>query len=70
MTGQDSYWQQSGTSHIYISATYWPHRPCIVQWWFDRVSNEPSVKADLAIYSYVLGIFRWCKSVGLIISKN
>ena len=66
-TGQDSRWQQSGTSHILISATHWPHRPCIAPWWFDRVSNKPSVKADLAIYSYVLGTF---KSVGLIISNK
>ena len=57
-TGQDSRWQQSGTSHILISAIHWPHRPCIAPWWFDRVGNKPSVKADLAIYSYVLGIFR------------
>ena len=33
-------------------------RPCIAPWWFDRIGNKPSVKADLAIYSYVLGISR------------
>ena len=57
-TGQDSHWQQSDTSHILISATHWPHRPFIAPWWFDRVGNKPSVKADLVIYNYVLGIFR------------
>ena len=67
-TGQDSRWQQSGTSHILISATHWPHRPCIAPWWFDRVGKKPSVKAALVIFSYLLGIFMQCKSVGLIIS--
>ena len=57
-TGRDSRWQQSGTNHIPISATHWPHRHCIVPWCFDRVGNKPSVKADLAIYSNALGIFR------------
>ena len=28
------------------------------------------MKTDLAIYSYVLGIFIWCKSVGLVISNK
>ena len=57
-TGRHSRWQQFGISHILIGATHWPHRPCIAPWWFDRVGNKPSVKADLTIYSYVLGIFR------------
>ena len=34
----------------------WVVRLCSALWWFDRVSNKPSVKADLAIYSYVLGV--------------
>ena len=28
------------------------------------------MKVDLAIYSHVLGISRWCKSVGLILSNK
>ena len=55
-TGRDSRPQQSGTNHILIGATHWPHRPCIAPWWFDRVGNKPLVKADLVIYSYVFGI--------------
>ena len=66
-TGRDSLWQKSGTSHILISATQWPHRPQIAPSWFYRVGNKPSVKADLVICSYVLGMF---KSVGLIISNK
>ena len=57
-TGQDSHWQQFGTTHILINAIHWPHRPYSAPQWFDRVDNKPSVKADLTIYSYVFGIFR------------
>ena len=69
-TGQGSHWQQSGTSHILINAIHWPCRPRSAPWWFDRVGNKLSLKANLAIYSYVLGISRYCKSVGLIISNK
>ena len=56
-TGRDSRWQQSGTSHILISATHWSHRPCIARWCFDRVGNKPSVKADLVIYIAMCLVF-------------
>ena len=50
--------QQLSTCHILINAIHQPHRPHSAPWWFNRVGNKPSVKADLAIYSYVLGISR------------
>ena len=53
---QDSCWQQSGTTHILINGIYRSQRPCSALWWFDRDSKRPSVKADLAIYSYVLSV--------------
>ena len=68
--GQDSRWQQSGTSHIFINAIHWPHRPYSAPWWFDRVGNKQSMKADLAIYTYMLGISTQCKSVSLKISNK
>ena len=40
-----------------IKAPQWLHRPCSVPPWIDRVGKKPSMKADLAIYSYVLA---WC----------
>ena len=36
----------------------WPHKPCSVPLWFDRVSKKLSVKADLTIYSHVFGVSR------------
>ena len=38
-----------GTTHVLVNATYWLHRPCNAPSWFDRVSEKPAVKADLAI---------------------
>ena len=53
---QDGHWQQLGTSPIVISAPQWPHRPCNAPRWFYRVGKEPSVKADLAIYSHIVDV--------------
>ena len=39
-----------------ISAHHWPHRPCSGPSWFYRVGKRPPVKADLAIYSLVVGM--------------
>ena len=55
---QDRSRQSVGSSLAPVTSFHWPHRPCIALWWFYRVGNMPSVKADLVIYSYVLGIFR------------
>ena len=39
-----------------ISAHHWPHRPCSGPSWLYRVGKRPPVKADLAIYSLVVGM--------------
>ena len=67
---RDSYWQQSGTTHILINAIHCLHRPCSAPSWIDRVGQKPSVKADLTICIHVFGVFRQCKSVGLIYSNK
>ena len=56
--GQDSHWKQFGvaTTHILISATHWLHWPCSAPSWFDRIGKKPSVRADLVIYGYMLGV--------------
>ena len=54
--GQDGRWQKFGTPCILIKAPQWLHRPCSASLWIDRVDKKPSVKADLAIYSHVIGM--------------
>ena len=54
--GQDGCWQQFGTTCILIKAPQWLHKPCSAPPWIDRVGKKPFVKANLAIYSYVLGV--------------
>ena len=62
-TAHDGRWKQFGTTNIFVSATYWLHRPCSAPSWFDRVGKKPFVKADLAIYTYTV---EWkCCSVKL-----
>ena len=53
--------QQVGTlTHILINAIQKPHRLCSAPLWFYRVGKKPSVKADLAIFSHVLGTSGQC----------
>ena len=50
------HWLQfSTTTCSLIKSLQWFHRPCSAPLWIDRVGKKPSVKADLAIYSYVIG---------------
>ena len=63
--GRDGRWQQFGTSCTLINALQWLHRPCSALSWIDRVDKKPSVKADLAIYSCVLGVTGQWVSVAL-----
>ena len=54
-----STWQAQtvvSTPNSLISAHHWPHRPCSGPSWFYRVGKRPPVKADLAIYSLVVGM--------------
>ena len=67
---QDGYWQQFGIPPILIDAPKWLHRPCNVLTWFYRVGKKPSVKADLAIYSYVRDVSGHYMSVSLILGFN
>jgi len=43
--------EQFGTTYHLIKAPQWLHRACDGPAWLDRVSKNPSVKADLLIYS-------------------
>ena len=53
--GRDSRLLQFDTTHILINAVQWLHRPCGAPSWFDMAQEKPFVKADLAIYTHVLG---------------
>ena len=53
------------TTHILINATLYLCRSCSAPSWFDRVIKKPAVKANLAIYTNLLGDLRQCKSVAL-----
>ena len=57
MVGRDGRWQQPDTPCSLISAPQWPHAPCSGPTWFSRVGKRPPVKADLAIYSPVNGVY-------------
>ena len=39
--------------YFLIKASQWSHKLSCDLSWFDRVSIKPSVKADLAVYSYL-----------------
>ena len=64
---RDGHRQQIGTPRIPIGAPQWLHRSCSAPTWFYRVGKKPSVKADLVIYSHVLGVSRQCTSVSLML---
>ena len=57
MVGLDGRWQQPDTPCSLISAPQWPHTPCSGPMWFSRVGKRPPVKADLAIYSSMNGVY-------------
>ena len=62
---RDNCWQQFNTTHVVIKAIHWLHRPCNALWCFDRASKVPSMKADLAIYYHMFGVFRYIRSAGV-----
>ena len=64
---QDGHWQQFGTQPILISAPQWSHMVCDVPMQFYRVGKNPSVKADLGIYSHIVDVSLQCISVSLIL---
>ena len=67
---QDGHWQQPGTQPILISAPQWANRPCNAPTRFYRVGKNPSVKADLAIYSHAVDVGGQCMSESLTLGHN
>ena len=57
LVGRDSRQQQLDTPSRLISANQWPHRPCSGPLWFYRVDKRLPMKADLAIYSPINGVW-------------
>ena len=55
LVGQDGHQHQFDTPSSLISAHQWPHIPFSGPSWFYRVGKRPPVKADLAIYSPIIG---------------
>ena len=60
-------WEKGGWA---ISAPQWANRPCNAPTWLYRVSKEPSVNADLAIYSHAVDVLGQCMSESLILGHN
>ena len=56
MTGRDGHWQQFDTPCSPINAPKWLYIPCSGLSWFYIVGKMLPVKADLAIYSPVIGM--------------
>ena len=65
--GRDRLCQQFDTAPSLISALQWPHRSCNAPMWLYMIGKKPSVKADLAMYSQTVDVFRQCMSVSLIL---
>ena len=62
--------QQFDTPSSLISAHQWPHRPCSGLSWFYRVGKRLPVKADLAIYSLIVGMSgQWVNVVTMLNNK-
>ena len=51
---------------IDLQLLYWPYN---APTWFYRVSKKPSMKADLAIYSYVIGFSGQYMSASLMLYR-
>ena len=70
MVDRDGRWQQADTPCSLISAPQWPHAPYSGPTWFSSVGKRPPVKADLAIYSPVNGVYVQCLSLAFMLSYN
>ena len=55
LVDRDSCQQQFDTTCSPINAPQWLHIPCTGLSWLYRVDKMPPVKADLAIYSPIIG---------------
>ena len=69
LVGRDGCQQQFGTPSSLISADQWPHRPCSRPSWSYRVSKRPPVKADLAIYSLIIGMSGQWLNIATMLNK-
>ena len=70
LVGRDDHQQQFDIPSSLISAHQWPHRPCSGPSWFYRVGKRPHVKADLAIYSLIVGMSgQWLNVVTMLNNK-
>ena len=65
--GQDRHCQQFDTTQTLINAPQWPHRPCNASIQLYRVGKKLSEKADLAMYSQSVDVFRKWMSISLIL---
>ena len=65
--GQDRHCQQLDNTPTLISAPQWSHRPCNGPMRPYRVGKQPSVEADLAMYSHTVDVSRQYMSVSLIL---
>ena len=70
LVGQESREQQFDTPSSLISAHQWPHRPCSGPSWFYRVGKRPTVKADLAICSLIVGVSGQWLSVATMLNNK
>ena len=53
-TNKGSHCKQFSTPCCLINTPQWPHRFCCGLSWLEKIGKMPSVKADLAIYSYIV----------------
>ena len=60
--------QQFDSPSSLISAHQWPHRLCSGPSWFYRVGKRPPMKADLAIYSLRVGMYRQWENVAAMLN--
>ena len=67
---RDGHWQQFGTQPILISAPQWASWSRNAPTGFYSVGKNPSVKADLAIYSQAVDVRRRCMSESLRLGHN
>ena len=65
-TGRGGYWEQPSTPCRLIDAPQVPLRLRCDSSWLDRVGKKPTLKADLAIYSYIVTVSGQYLSVAII----
>ena len=69
-TSHSRRFQQFDTLCCLINAPQQYQWVCFGPTWYDRVGKKPPVKADTAIYSYVITVSVQSKSVAVILSNK